>query len=236
MKVIIPCAGRGTRRYPESKGVPKVLLDFQGHPILEHIIESILSIHPNPHLIFVLNLDLGDQVIAYMRRYSELKVSYCYQFKPKGFGHAVLQAKDLAGREPVLVHACDKVLDFDELDTFDVSFSWMAVKAINPPLGRSVLKVDGGYVTEMIEKPDMSWNAVCYIRESNQLFDTLETMVEYDRRTASEIQITDALRSLVGQGVRMRAVHFPTLYTESGVNTECADYMDTEWKRKYGGN
>ena len=123
MKVIIPCAGKGTRRYPESKGVPKVLLDFQGHPILEHIIESILSIHPNPHFIFVLNLDQGDQVIAYMRRYSELKVSYCYQFDPLGFGHAVLQAKDFVGDSPVLVHACDKVLDFDEIDTFDVDYS-----------------------------------------------------------------------------------------------------------------
>ena len=123
MKVIIPCAGLGTRSYPESQGVPKVLLDFQGHPILEHIIQSILSISPNPHLIFVLNLEQGDQVIAYMRRYSELKVSYCYQFDPLGFGHAVLQAKDFVGDSPVLVHACDKVLDFDEIDTFDVDYS-----------------------------------------------------------------------------------------------------------------
>ena len=217
MKVIIPCAGLGTRSYPESQGVPKVLLDFQGHPILEHIIQSILSISPNPHLIFVLNLEQGDQVIAYMRRYPDLKVSYCYQFKPLGFGHAVLQAKDLADREPVLIHACDKVLDFDKLPTFDLSYSWMAIETIDPPLAMGVLKVDSGYVTELIEKPKVSWNAVCYIRESNQLFDTLETMVEYDRKTAGEIQMTDALQSLIHDGVCIRAVDFPTLYTEGGV-------------------
>ena len=144
-------------------------------------------------------------------------MSYCYQFEPLGFGHAVLQAKGLVGGSPVLVHACDKVLDFDRLDTFDVDYSWMAVQEIEPPLAMGVLRVDSGYVTEMIEKPNLSWNAVCYIRESNQLFETLETMVEYDRQTAGEIQMADALRSLIHDGVRMRAADFPTLYIEGGV-------------------
>ena len=214
MKVIIPCAGLGTRRYPESKDVPKVLLDFQERPIIDWIIESVLSIDSYARFIFVLNIEHRHKIISHLKSYAgATRIDYCYQLEPLGFGHAVLQAKDLVGGSPVLVHACDKILDFDG---FDMRGSWMAIEAIEPPLKRSTLKVAHGVVTQIIEKPNLSWNAVCYIRESNQLFYALERLVEYDRRTAGEFQMTDALQSLVHDGALIKAANFKTIYTESG--------------------
>ena len=212
MKVIIPCAGKGTRMLPASKDCPKVLLEHDGHPILEHIVESILSIEPYPHFIFVLNLEHGDQVIEYMRGHVGLKVSYCYQFKPLGFGHAVLQAKDLVEGEPALIHACDKVLDFDGFDTFDTDYSWMAVRKIEPPLSVGVLEVEGDYITQIIEKPDICWDAVCYIRETDLLFESLQMHVDMNLRTEGEYQMTDALYGIIKAGVKIKAKEIPFIY------------------------
>ena len=212
VKIIIPCAGRGTRMMPDSKNCPKILLRHEGYPMLDWIVESILTFKPDSaEFIFVINTKLGFMIKDYIREnYAELNVNYAVQAEPLGFGHAVLQARDLVeDGEPVLIHACDKVLEFDG---FDEGCSWMAVKKVKPPISAGVLKAEDGYITTIIEKPDLAWNAVCYIRETALLFESLQTHVDMGLRTAGEYQMTDALSGLINAGVKIRAKVLSCVY------------------------
>ena len=212
MIVIIPCGGKGTRRLPESKDCPKVLLPYNGEPILDQIIESVHVIDSYPHFIFVLNRILGYQVVDHMSGHVGLRVSFCYQDEPLGFGHAVLQARDLTDGEPVMIHASDTILDFTDIDC---SESWMSVRDISPPSVRGVLDVKDGFVTTIIEKPRLSWNAVCYIRESDILFKSLQMLYDFKLLTGGEYQMTDALTGLIESGVKVKAILSHPIYTES---------------------
>ena len=210
LKVIIPCAGRRTRMYPLSKNCPKILLPYQNKTVLDYIIESLLVLDFAVKFVFVINPRLGYMVREYVaNNYPSLDVQFSIQTEPLGFGHAVLQAQEHISDEPVLVHASDKVLDFTD---FDTESSWMAVHELEDPPMSGVLDIKDGNVRWIIEKPRMAWSAVCYVRETDLLFESLQMHVDMDLRTAGEYQMTDALIGLISAGVNIQAKSIKCIY------------------------
>ena len=55
MIAIIPCAGRGTRRRPETEHTPKILLEHEGQPLIEHIVRPIDESGRFDKIVFVLS-------------------------------------------------------------------------------------------------------------------------------------------------------------------------------------
>ena len=95
MICIIPTAGRGTRRLPDTAYLPKILLQYQGDPLIEHIARPIDASGCFDKIVFVLSLRTGNQVIDYVRRNPfKTPIKFVWQHEPLGFGHAVLQARD----------------------------------------------------------------------------------------------------------------------------------------------
>ena len=115
MIAIIPCAGRGTRRRPDTNFTPKILLEYpnppsppcqggmkgehqggrKGDPLIEHIVRPIDMSERFEKLVFVLSPRTGHQIIDYIRRNPlETPHAFVWQNEPLGFGHAVLQARD----------------------------------------------------------------------------------------------------------------------------------------------
>lgn len=210
MKIIIPCAGLGTRMLPQSKNLPKILIPHEGKPIISHIIESLSCVAPDPRYVFVISPRRGHMIQEYIaHHHASLDVKYSVQSEPLGFGHAVLQAKEYIIDEPVLIHASDIVLDFQD---FDTERSWMAIRTLKRSMASGVLGVRDGHVTNIIEKAYNFWLAVCYIRETSLLFQTLQAYVEQDVRTEGEYQMTDALMSLIRSGITIEAKEIPYIY------------------------
>ena len=115
MIAIIPCAGKGTRRLPDTEHKPKILLEYpnppsppyqggmkgehQGgmkrEPLFEHIVRPIDMSERFEKLVFVLSPRTGHQIIDYIRRNPlETPHAFVWQNEPLGFGHAVLQARE----------------------------------------------------------------------------------------------------------------------------------------------
>ena len=95
MIAIIPCAGKGPRRRPDTEHTPKILLEHQGQPLIELIIRPIDASGCFEKIVLVLSLKHGNKVIDYLRRHPlETPVRFVWQHEPLGFGHAVLQARD----------------------------------------------------------------------------------------------------------------------------------------------
>ena len=115
MIAIIPCAGRGTRRKPDTNCMPKILLDHAGEPLFEHVVRPIDMSERFEKLVFVLSPRTGNQIIDYVRRNPlETPVKFVWQNEPLGFGHAVLQAREEVfswkrRNPPILVHTDDAV-------------------------------------------------------------------------------------------------------------------------------
>ena len=115
MIAIIPCAGKGTRRRPDTAYTPKILLEYEGQPLIEHIVHPIDESGKFEKIVLVLSPKHGQKVIDYVRRHPfETPVKFVWQPEPLGFGHAVLQARDEVfsfhkWNPPVLIHTDDAV-------------------------------------------------------------------------------------------------------------------------------
>ena len=134
-KAVIPLAGFGTRLFPATKVVDKAffpIIDYDGiiKPALMVILEELVSagieeialiIQPDQRETYD-RLFRKDMTIQHYRKLPKdkreynvtiqqigMKITYLYQEEQLGFGHAVYQAKDFAGEEPVLMVLGDHI-------------------------------------------------------------------------------------------------------------------------------
>ena len=134
-KAIVPLAGFGTRLFPATKVVDKAffpIIDYDGiiKPALMVILEELVSagieeialiIQPGQREEYA-RLFQKDMTIQHYRKLPKdkreynvliqqlgMKITYLYQEEQLGFGHAVYQAKDFVGSEPVLLVLGDHV-------------------------------------------------------------------------------------------------------------------------------
>ena len=134
-KAIIPVAGYGTRMFPATKVIKKELLpivdkDGIAKPALLILLSELeqagieeigLIINPSDQADFD-RLFKRDLAIEHYRKLpKELRkvnvaiqrlgqmITYIYQHEPLGFGHAIYQARDFAGEDPVLMLLGDHI-------------------------------------------------------------------------------------------------------------------------------
>ncbi len=157
------------------------------------------------------------ELLAVARQVSKLaRIAYVRQKEALGLGHAVLMARDLVGDEPFAVILPDDVIDAQTpclkqmIDVFnEVQGTILATQVVEGPAisaygvldakpmanNSRVLEVKG-----LVEKPKLadapSKNAIIgrYIL-TPRIFDLLEKI---QPGAGGELQLTDALRSLVG--------------------------------------
>ncbi len=134
-KAVIPVAGFGTRLYPATRGIKKEfcpVIDRDGmvkpvlHVLLEELdkagIEEIcLIINPDEKEFYEeyfykpLSLSHYKSLPKHMKQYEDDfrriadKITFVLQKEQKGFGHAVYQAAEFAGEEPVLLLLGDTI-------------------------------------------------------------------------------------------------------------------------------
>ncbi len=151
-----------------------------------------------------------------MRAISEIaRVSYVRQQEALGLGHAVLQARDLVGAEPFAVMLSDDIIDSETpalRQLLDVYEKYDApVVAVFEVAGEAISRfgvIDGEEVEpgvykikDMVEKPpqDEAPSNLAIIGRyvlTPDIFDAIENTTP---GAIGEIQITDAMRSLLKQ-------------------------------------
>lgn len=139
-KAIIPVAGFGTRLYPVTRGVRKEFIpvvdqDGMVKPIILVLLEQLLNSgieeiciilgdeEERQHYHHFFETPLSDEHLAKLsqesRRYEEMildigkHLTYVYQTEKLGFGHAVYQARQFAGSDPVLLLLGDTIYRSD---------------------------------------------------------------------------------------------------------------------------
>jgi UTP--glucose-1-phosphate uridylyltransferase len=132
---VFPAAGLGTRFLPATKAQPKEMLPLVDRPLVQYVVEEAKraglerivivtgrgknAIEDHFDTSFELERMLEERgkqdLLGEVRAVSELiPVSYVRQKSALGLGHAVLQARDLVGREPFAVMLGDDIIDSAE--------------------------------------------------------------------------------------------------------------------------
>ena len=239
-KVVIPVAGLGTRMLPATKVIPKEMLPIIDKPIIQYVIEEcieakfseiILITHSSKNSIenhfdtsFELETALEKRIkkslLKEIRSISRLKTNIISirQSEAKGLGHAILQAKNIIGKDPFAVVLPDRVMNKNKCDLKVDNLSLMRRLFLEERndiiLLEKVLKKDVGnygiakirndgnkrsFIKDIKEKPTPK-NAPSnlavvgrYILHS-KIFDELE---KKKKGYGNEIQLTDSLLTLV---------------------------------------
>lgn len=129
-KAIILCGGMATRFLPLSKSIPKEMLPLYDKPILEHIVEQLVSANITDILIvlgrnkeyiprhFTKNVELYDRLskthhcdmLDICESIDIPTIKYIYQDEPLGTGHALELCESYIGTNPFLLLFGDEVL------------------------------------------------------------------------------------------------------------------------------
>lgn len=115
MRVFIPAAGRGTRLGSLTASKPKALVEVNGVPLLQRLIENLKAVGFNE---FVVNIHhFGDQIISFLETHNYFETNIRIADERNTLldtgGGLVNASSHFAGDEPFLVHNVDVISDYN---------------------------------------------------------------------------------------------------------------------------
>jgi glucose-1-phosphate thymidylyltransferase len=211
---VVLAAGEGTRLRPMTANRPKTMLPAADRPILEHVLDVLVTC----------GIERICLVVGYRRErvqehfghsYRDVPIEYVQQTKQLGSAHALQQAEgDIDG--PILVLNGDRVIDErivdDVLEGFDGEPA-LAVLEHPTPTEYGVVEVSDDRLIEFVEKPETDEhrliNAGVYAFEPS-VFDAI---ARTDRR-AGELRMSDVIGTLMDDG-EVKAVQTDGLWVDA---------------------
>ncbi len=232
---LIPAAGEGTRLYPFSRAVPKEMYPILGKAVIEHAVENLKA--GGIEKIFIIVGHQKGSIMDYIGdgSFYGVKVSYLYQLKRKGLGHAVLQAKEwidttftvLLGDS--FIEPKNEAKNLIKIHEKEKPIATILLFRVKDPTTYGIAKMKDmkdhhGVITNLIEKPTLKqaagykingdYYAICgmYVFEP-KIFDYIEK-TEPDKR--GEIQLTDAIMNAIKNGEKVVGVVLRGAYMDIG--------------------
>jgi len=204
---IVPAAGVGTRLRPQTHAIPKALLNVAGKPILAHIIDTLVG--QGIERVVVVVGYMGDRIRDYLAQRYRRGIEVVSQEEPLGLGHAVFTAAPAVSGGPVLIVLGDTIVEPDWRDFLGGDQVVLGVKEVDDPRRFGVVEVRGDRVLRVVEKPAdppsrLAIVGVYYFPDAAKLFTSLTELIDRDRRTKGEYQLTDALQAMLDRGTAMR--------------------------------
>lgn len=215
MKIIVPMAGIGSRLRPHTLTVPKPLTVIAGKPIVQRLVEDIASVIDEKieEIAFVIGptekgfpTDTEEKLLKIAKKLGA-KGSVYIQKQAMGTAHAIYCAKEsLSG--PCVVAYADTLFKADfKLDVNADGAIW--VKQVENPSAFGVVKLQGGYITDFIEKPkdfvsDLAIIGIYYFKSGEKLLEEIQYLIDNDLKENNEYQLTNVLESLKKQGAKFK--------------------------------
>ena len=234
---VFPAAGLGTRFLPATKAQPKEMLPLVDRPLIQYVVEEARdagiarivivtgrgknAIEDHFDTSFELEKLLEEKgkngLLDEIREVSEMiPVAYVRQKQALGLGHAVLQARDLVGREPFAVMLGDDIVDADEPCIGQMMRLYerrgnpvIALQEVPREETRQYGIVAGDKIDErvvairdMVEKPapDKAPSNLAIIGRYLLPPEIFEILEETPPEVGGEIQLTSALKILLSRG------------------------------------
>jgi glucose-1-phosphate thymidylyltransferase len=204
---IVPAAGVGTRLRPQTHTVPKALVNVAGKPILGHILDALRG--QGVERIVVVVGYMGERIAEFLRERYRTGIELVEQPERLGLGHAIAVTAPQVSAGPVLIVLGDTIVEPAWQDYLAGPDAVIGVKEVDDPRRFGVVEVQGETVLRLVEKPadppsNLAIVGLYYFPDAALLQRALAGLIEEDRRTKGEIQLTDALQRMLDGGTRMR--------------------------------
>jgi NDP-sugar pyrophosphorylase family protein len=217
MKAVILAAGKGTRMGELTENLPKPMLDVEGKPVLEHIVEGLRD-EARIKDFFIITGWCGNVIRDYFGDGKKWKVNIAYgeQVVQNGTGKAPELAKAWVGQDKFLLTYGDILLrpptDYKLLVEGFREDGVIAVKKVKDEelaKGGAVVLDKDGFMIDLVEKagagqipPNSYYNAGIYLLTPYIFTHT----AKLEKSPRNEYEFTDALKAIVKAGARLRGV------------------------------
>ncbi|HEX2533032.1 MAG TPA: nucleotidyltransferase family protein, partial [Chitinophagaceae bacterium] len=209
MKAIIPVAGAGTKLRPHTYTQPKALIPLAGKTVLSIIVDQLREAGIE-EFIFIVGY-LGEKIQDYVRsKYPGLQVHFVYQNDRQGIGHALKLTKNIVNGDEMFVVLGDTICEYNVQAVMESPTSMLGVKKVDDPREFGVAEMScDGEVSHVIEKPqipksNMALVGIYKIKESDLMFQCLESNIRQGLRTHGEYSLTDALDCMIKKDVLIK--------------------------------
>jgi len=209
MNILIPMAGEGSRFAKEGYTFPKPLIDVNGKPMIQCVVENLDF---DAHYIFLVRKEhLEKYEIASLLSVITNSNSTVIEVEKltEGAASTALLARDyIDNDDELLIANADQMIEYSRenfnlltrMTTLDgVVFTF---NAVHPKW--SFVKVNSrGYVTKVTEKNPISDIATCGIywyRKGSNFVKYADKMIESDTRINGEFYIAPVYNELIGEG------------------------------------
>lgn len=223
IKVVIPAAGEGKRLFPHTFTKPKSMVYIAGKPIIGHILDRMKDVEPE-EIIMVVGYK-KEQIVSYVdKNYSGLfNIRYVEQEEQLGLGHSIYVAGDEIGDSDIMIALGDMIFKAGYLEFYrhhltngDCSGS-IGVREVDDPTKYGIVEVEDKYIKRLEEKPphpssNLGIAGVYFVKETPVLLSILGEMIEKNKRTRGEYQLTDALQEMVRRGYYLKTFPVSSWY------------------------
>lgn len=232
MKAVLLAAGKGTRMQGLCDALPKPLLPVANRPALAHTIGQFEAAGVRELLLVVGHQ--AEQVRATLgERCGEVRLSYVVQSDPKGTGQATALAEEFAAGEPFLMMFGDIVTsrrhaaEIVRVYAGEKPDAVVAVRYFRDPASGGAVYVEGGRVTRIVERPRPGDTSTHYINAGIFVFPPLifDRLRRVGLSPRGEYELTDAIRLLLEEGLRVRAYDLPGFWVNL---TDPATYLEAQ--------
>ena len=265
MKALIPAAGLASRFLPATKAQPKEMLLVVDRPVIQYVVEEglasaadeviIINSHdkksieehftPNPALEAELRSRGKDKYADKVAHAGNLNVSYVYQDKPLGLGHAVHCAADRIEGEPffvllgdVLVPDNQMLIKMKEVSDAHNGASVIAVLPVAKEevdrfgvIAGEALSDDVWKVSSLVEEAPSNLAVFGRYLLSPRV---MELLAEVKPGAGGEIQLTDALDAVLKEEEMYALVIDPEDGYDTGTIESWLDTNNRLYKKLHG--
>lgn len=195
-----------------TTNLPKPMLPVEGKPVLEHIVEGLRDGAKITEIFIIIGWQ-GNVIRDYFgdgKRWN-VTITYGEQKVQDGTGKAPEVAKEWVGQESFLLASGDILsTEYASLVKAFQEDGVLALKAGEDlSKGGAVVLDEQGFMTTIVEKGSSSeipanafYNAAIYVLPSR----IFEFTAKLEKSPRGEYELTDALKSFVNSGARLRGV------------------------------
>lgn len=218
MQTVILAAGRGKRLHPVTANRTKAMAPIMGQPVIMRVMQPLMRQGLRDFIIVTSPED--DELPAYFNtlQISGLNVRLVIQPQPLGMGHALMQAAPWIHGDFIL-SSCDNLVPEPDLER--LLALWRKETPLNAILTAlpvapqdlvrmGVLKLEGAWVTQIVEKPSLE-NAPSKIGSIPlYIFSAklLEYLIQIQPSVRGEYELQDAIQEMITNEGRVRALLF----------------------------
>lgn len=213
MKILIPMAGEGSRFAKEGYTFPKPLIDVNGKPMIQVVVENLNFDAEYIFLVREEHIKKYDGLVNTLERITNGKCKIVEVGElTEGAACTTLLAKEyIDNEEDLLIANSDQFIEFS-LENFkifkemtDVDAIVYTFNAVHPKW--SFVKINSeGYVSEVAEKKPISNVATCGIywyRRGSDFIKYANRMIEKNIRVNNEFYIAPVYNELIRDGKKI---------------------------------